>query len=251
MSTFAKRIEEVSLNSWPALQNIIYDGWILRFSRGYTKRANSVNPIYPSTEDLYRKVARCERIYSQKGLLPVFRMTPFASPSNLDQYLGRRKYKIIDRTIVLYLDLRMPDDRLDTALKINPEKLDRWLDIFHRFGGSPVGGQGIHREILQLIPSKRILATLRYSDETVACGLGVLEGEYIGLFDLITSPEMRRMGFGTGLVSGLLDWARENGALHAYLQVEKRNAPGIRLYTRLGFQEIYQYWYRVPEDFVG
>ena len=115
MSTFAKRIEEVSLNSWPALQSIIYDGWILRFSRGYTKRANSVNPIYPSTIDLPQKVARCERIYSEKGLLPVFRMKPFASPSNLDQYLGRRKYKIIDRTIVMYLDLRMIYNRLDTA----------------------------------------------------------------------------------------------------------------------------------------
>ena len=67
----------------------------------------------------------------------------------------------------------------------------------------------------------------------------------------LTSPEMRTMGFGTGLVSGLLDWARENGALHAYLQIEKRNALGIRLDTRLGFQEIYQYWYRVPEDLVG
>ena len=251
MSTFAKRIEEVSLNSWPALQNIIYDGWILRFSRGYTKRSNSVNPIYPSTIDLPRKVARCERIYSQKGLPPVFRMTPFASPSNLDQYLSRRKYKIIDRTIVMYLDLRIPNNHLDTELIINPESLDRWLDIFYRFGGSPVCGQGIHKEILQVIPSKRILAALRYSDETVACGLGVLEGDYFGLFDLITSPEMRRKGFGTGLVSGLLEWARENGALHAYLQVEKRNAPGIRLYTRLGFQEIYQYWYRVPEDLVG
>ena len=127
MSTFAKRIEEVSLNSWPALQNIIYDGWILRFSKGYTKRANSVNPIYPSTEDLSRKITRCERIYSQKGLPTVFRLTPFASPSNLDQNLERRKYKIIDRTIVLHLDLRMTKIRLDTALKINPVKLDRWL----------------------------------------------------------------------------------------------------------------------------
>jgi ribosomal protein S18 acetylase RimI-like enzyme len=35
------------------------------------------------------------------------------------------------------------------------------------------------------------------------------------------------------------------------LQVEKRNAPAIRLYTRFGFQEIYQYWYRVPEDLIG
>jgi hypothetical protein len=27
-----QRIEEVSLNSWPALQQILFDGWVLRFS---------------------------------------------------------------------------------------------------------------------------------------------------------------------------------------------------------------------------
>ena len=56
MSITAKRVEEAALNAWPALQQILYDGWILRFSQGYTKRANSVNPIFQSSIDLETKI---------------------------------------------------------------------------------------------------------------------------------------------------------------------------------------------------
>ncbi len=56
-----QRIEKVSLNSWPALQQILFDGWILRFSEGYTKRANSVNPLFASSMDVEEKVDTCER----------------------------------------------------------------------------------------------------------------------------------------------------------------------------------------------
>ena len=39
-----RRLEEVAMNAWPALQQMLFDGWIVRFAQGYTKRANSVHP---------------------------------------------------------------------------------------------------------------------------------------------------------------------------------------------------------------
>lgn len=48
-------LEELSMNALPALQTILYDGWVIRFADGYSNRANSVNPIYPSIENVHKK----------------------------------------------------------------------------------------------------------------------------------------------------------------------------------------------------
>jgi len=128
---------------------------------------------------------------------------------------------------------------------LRDEKLDDFMELSCRFSGSSIEKHQTHGEILEAMPSRRFLASLEDSGQVVACGMGVLENEYFGLFDLITAPQQRNRGYGTQLVSSLLRWAQENGALHAYLQVVGSNAPARYLYAKLGFQELYQYWYRV------
>jgi len=244
-----RRIEEVSLNSWPALQQMLFDGWLLRFAKGYTKRANSVNPLYGSTMDVEEKVEVCERVYAERGLPIVFRLTPFSSPPNLDAVLDRRDYARIDPTLVEYLDLEGYAAPPAPAAELREEGLDDWMDIFRRITNFPAERQQAHREILEAIPGRRFLATARnrerYKEQAVACGLGVLEGAYFGLFDIFTDLEQRNRGYGTGLVAGMLEWAKRNGARHAYLQVTRENLGARRLYGRLGFGEVYGYWYRV------
>jgi hypothetical protein len=45
-------IEELSLSALPALETVFLDGWVLRFSNDYTRRANSINPLYAGTRPL-------------------------------------------------------------------------------------------------------------------------------------------------------------------------------------------------------
>ncbi|WP_245997120.1 GNAT family N-acetyltransferase [Brevibacillus invocatus] len=86
-----------------------------------------------------------------------------------------------------------------------------------------------------------------HENEVVACGLGVLDSGYIGLYDIVTDSRCRKQGFGEQLVLHLLQWGRDNGAEISYLQVIADNRPALGLYAKLGYQEVYRYWYRIKD----
>lgn len=240
-----RRLEEVALNAWPALQQMLFDGWLLRFARGYTKRANSINPLFESRLEVLDKIATCERLYMARRLVPVFRLTPFSCPLELDQVLEQRGYVTIDHTSVMSCDLRPGVFPTASAATLRHESVHNWIRLWCGLHGTGVEQHHTHQTMLELIPTTPLLVSLVDTGHVVACGLGVLEQDYFGLFDLVTAPQQRNKGYGTALVSGMLQWAYDHGASQAYLQVLRSNAPARHLYTRLGFQDMYPYWYRV------
>jgi len=70
----ARFLEELTLNAWPPLETLLFDGWLLSFSDGYTRRANSIHPLYLSHLPLQAKIAACEAIYAARGLARVFKL---------------------------------------------------------------------------------------------------------------------------------------------------------------------------------
>src|SRR3979409_2277558 len=97
-----RHIEEAGLNSWPAYQQRLFDGWVMRFSQGYTKRANSVTPLYPSFQSVDKKIAICQQINQEQHLPTIFRLPSFSEDTQeLDALLEQRDYRYADRTLVL------------------------------------------------------------------------------------------------------------------------------------------------------
>jgi ribosomal protein S18 acetylase RimI-like enzyme len=90
--------------------------------------------------------------------------------------------------------------------------------------------------------------TLYQDNGPVACGLGVIQNEYIGLYDIVTDMNHRRNGFGMQLLLNILHWGISVGAKYSFLQVVQQNDAAISLYSKLGYKEIYKYWYRVKPD---
>ena len=240
-----RSLEELSLNAWPALRTIHDDGWVLRFADGYTRRANSVNPLYPSTEETREKIEYCERVYFSRGQDVVFKITPAVQPADLDSVLAAEGYAREALTSVQTVPLDALDPPASEAVALD-EKLSRsWLERF--VGLSKIDGRHVPtmtRMLEGIIPA-HCFATLWHDSEAVAMGLAVLERGHVGLFDIVTAEHARDRGFGTSLVRQLVHWGKSNGAHHAYLQVMRDNAPALHLYAKLGFWENYQYWYRV------
>jgi ribosomal protein S18 acetylase RimI-like enzyme len=243
-----RRFEEAGFNAWPALQTNLLDGWVLRFADGYTKRANSVNPTYPSDgRDLADHVSRCEAIYRERDLPPIFRLTSFGCPAGLDELLAARAYHRIDPTEVMSRSLTTPLPEPRAVGTIAELPRDAWLEHYVAFTGATIFRQATHAAMLGQIGARArfCVFTPEVSTSPVACGLLVLDGELAGLFDIATAREQRNHGYGGALVGGMLALAVASGAGTAYLQVMTANEPACRLYRALGFTTAYSYWYRV------
>ncbi|MFB5673491.1 GNAT family N-acetyltransferase [Paenibacillus terreus] len=241
-----KYIEELSLNALPAFHQMSIDGWIARYADGYTKRANSVNPIYCGEGiSVERKLLACENFYTNVGLNPVFKMTPFVHPDNLDELLEHMGYEKADLSSVQTLKLDHIDEAQMEDVKISAEIDDEWMDVFARFTALPAEHMAIKRKMLSLPLLNKAFMILYKNSAPVACVTGIMEREWLGIYDLATHPEHRGQGYARELVLKLLQWGKRQGAGYSYLQVLKDNGPALRLYGKLGYREVYAYWYRV------
>jgi len=260
----ARRIEEASLRAWPALTESDFDGWRLRFANGYTRRSNSVTPLGPSRLHLDDKIAACERIYAERGLPTIFRLTPFA-PGELDLRLASRGYVRTEQVEVrarpldpagspLYRAPRRPRAR---TWRVAALGLDRWLDVFTTLSGAAESTRAAHRQVLAAVTgTRRLLALMADVDPAhgprprekppaaVSCGMSVLQEGLLGLFDLVTDRAHRGRGFGGELLRRALAWGMRSGGEEAYLQVVDTNWNAARLYERAGFELVYRYHYR-------
>ncbi|MFN6562795.1 MAG: GNAT family N-acetyltransferase [Nostoc sp. ChiSLP01] len=239
-------IEDISLKSWPAFETINHHGWVMRFADGYTKRANSVTVLDEIGLHIEEKITYCESQYRARKQNPIFRLLSFTKPEVLDEKLAARGYEIIEPSLVM--GMRLSERSLNILPPINQENLDNLLVAYHNLKASGEKPSAIHRMILAAIQSEVIFASCKQNDEIVACGIGVLESGYLGIFDLVTSPTQRRRGYATAIIQVLLQWGINKGAYFSYIQVVQANIPARNLYEKLGYEPIYEYWYRVGSN---
>ena len=240
-----RTIEEYSLNALPALQTMVYDGWVLRFSNGYTKRANSVNPLYSSIKDPSLKIQQCEQLYTEKNLEVIFKITSPSTPNNLDALLEERGYQIASPAIVQGLTLNRRNQTIDENITYSSMITEEWLESFCQFNHISEQNKPILQYMLENMLPNKYIVSLQSGDKTIGCGIGVLQDDYIGLYDIVIDNAYRKQGYGKKLITNILKLGAKAGAKQSYLQVLQSNTPAIKLYSSLGYQEMYHYWYRV------
>jgi len=138
-----RKLEEMAANGHVALNVMQYDGWLLRFSNGYTFRANSVSILYAPIVDakregersasgdvgsfvacgtesgkLVEKVEFCEKQYKKQGLPCVFKVTE--EDRAFSDFLESRGYEVITPSYIMVLNdlaLATPTELASDALQ--------------------------------------------------------------------------------------------------------------------------------------
>ncbi|MFM2055952.1 MAG: hypothetical protein RLY71_337 [Pseudomonadota bacterium] len=242
------RIEDAVLNASAPPQQRWLDGWLLRHCPAKAKRARCINPLAPGRLPLAERLALAEQFYAAQGLPLLVRITPFV-PAGLDAALAERGLVRQDETLVMahpalaehFSSDPAPDDTLPPGTTLQPVDADTYADVVGSLRGTPLEQRRAHAERLRASP----VPYQGFVLGGIACGQLAREDERVGLYDVFVAPGARGHGLARQLCAALLRRAVSEGARTGYLQVEPDNPAAQRVYTRLGFREVYRYHYRV------
>lgn len=236
-----RRLELLAFKGWPALESRDIGGWRLRLSGGYTKRANSINALGP---DFSTDIEALEASYHNRRQVPAWRLTPLAPPE-VGPLLAERGYQTIERSLLQVCPLH-DRFRADPAVAISAAASAAWIEAFAIHSPVKPEHRGTMQKMLQAIAQPVGFAFVQRDDRPMAMAIGAVEGDHMGLFDVLVMPEARRQGLARRVTESLYAWAWERGARHAYLQVVATNQAAMALYEAQGFRTVYAYEYRVP-----
>jgi N-acetylglutamate synthase len=244
-----RHIETLAADAWPAETDQDLDGWRLRAHHGVTRRANSVLPNRDrGTLPLSEKLRRVEAFYTGQGLTTRYQLCPASQPEGLDAVLASRGYTTEALTSVQVAELAdvlsgtglRPDHDLTHA----PFLSDDWFAVYCDSEKEAYENGRGRRAILERIAAPAAFALLRIEGHAAGVGLGVAQGEWLGIFCMVTHPEFRRRGVGRSVLHALAEWGREQHTERAYLQVMDDNLAALGLYAFAGFRTLHQYYYR-------
>jgi hypothetical protein len=185
VKALAREIDPPAVESWPARESMALDGWLLRFTDGFSSRSNSVSTLDYGGPSLAESIARAEAAYRTRGLAPLFQITPATTPGNLESELKRRGYVAKPPTMLMVGEARTiageSDMRISSAADVDFERLTR--------EGSHSPEDGDERlETLARAPLPKAFVVDHADGQSVACGASVVTGRWAGVFVMRTAP---------------------------------------------------------------
>jgi len=246
-----KRFQEFLMNAWPAEQYYFLNGWILRFTKGVTYRANSVIPINytGSKKSIESDIELAETAYKSFNLPTLFTMHDYFEPKELDETLRNRGYIEQDRTNALLMqvnNLELKQINKDFNYEIYNDRVDDFSSLLAKFTKRDKYQQEIIKEITSriVVPKKRFIIA-KLEGEPIGTLMGVLNPYgYVYIADVYVVPEFRRQKIASSMLKTVIkEWAKINGAKNIWLQVELQNNNAMKLYENLGMKKIYSYYY--------
>lgn len=204
-----------ALDLWPDLETAPLGSWLLRHSPTATaRRANSVLAFGPSgvPDDVDRVIDHYAGPRGRTG-------RPIAAvlSDSAEEELFRSRGWVPESTDSPTVFQIAPVSRVARALRISSSAV---------------------------VDGTQSFATARLDDR--ASGVAAYADDWMGMRSIEVAPAHRRQGLALQVIAALVDWAAEQGATTAYLQVLGDNAPALALYERLGFTTHHTYCYLSP-----
>jgi GNAT superfamily N-acetyltransferase len=163
----------------------------------------------------------------------------------MDGILAARGYRTIERSLLQVCPLHAGFTAAP-EVRVHAEPTPAWIEAFCTHSPVRPEHRDTMRRMLAAIAKPAGFAFVEAAGRPLAMAIGAVEGDHMGLFDVLVMPEARRRGLARKITESLYAWAWGHGARFAYLQVVATNEAAMPLYAAQGFRTAYAYEYRIP-----
>ena len=248
-------LQRVMVGAWPAMETARLGDWVLRASRGFTQRANSVMTAGSPGIPVPAALDTVQRWYAERDLPANLTLAGPVGFDPADDQVGaealRRGYVARVATLTLTAPTRLiadlaPGDAPDGApgvagpqsVEVGAELTDEWFTAYRAY--REVDDEAA-RAILTGSPAQAF-ATVRDDDGTVI-GIGRLglSAAWGGIAAMWVDPAARRRRIATRMLAALARAADRAGAASLHLQTDTDNTTALALYERHGFERHHAY----------
>lgn len=237
-------LEAAALVSWPAHEEIRDGDWLARFSRGYSRRSNSLQSMDPSDDtNVEARLDAARSLYDQHGLPAYFRITPLAGPNVLGA-LDKQGWTEEDRNFVMAMPLRKSMRPVGATTQGFDHTDAEWMRLQTKLAGTEAKRDALAATLDLIKVPARVFLAYDTDLKPVAAALVVNANGIAFFLNVVVSEDMRGLGYGRAIMHAGLNWAAQQGAGFAALQVQADNETALALYRKLGFAEQYTYQYR-------
>jgi GNAT superfamily N-acetyltransferase len=240
--------EEAAINGFPPLRQVVCGDWLLRFSDGVRRTANSVTPLREPAGDLGEVIATAETLYRAQGQPTIFRIPSFLAPE-IDRQLAVRGYIAEGESCIIEGPLEpivaLASFGRTDGVVLSPRPTSDWFAAMATLQGQSAEFHAVYRQIVSSVVLPAAFVELAIDGAPVATAYGTIHRGMLCYESVVTSAQHRRQGHSRRLLAALAAWAKDNGATMATLQVEAPNTPARALYHAIGMTtELHRYHYR-------
>jgi N-acetylglutamate synthase len=210
-----RNIEYAAALAWPGVEQQWLEGWLLRFGRGSTRRANSAVPLdVPTGNDVgalidwYAARAAAPLVAAPDRLLRI----PLGVPTDAEN-------------LVMTGDVTA---QRPSTVAITARPDDEWLSLYRRDVPVDVLTAVIDGEVAFATTAGGAVGRAAITTAPDAT-------RWVGLSAVHVVEAARRRGMARELCKALLAWGADRGATRAYVQVLADNTAATGLYESMGF----------------
>ncbi len=235
---------ERAARSTPAAVEDRSSGWWFRHTDSETWWAGAVlaHGVNQQIED---RVTLAERFYVEHDALTRFQVCP-ACPEDLDAVLAERGYRLEAPIALLVTKGGTPTPCTAAAgvsVRIEESPTAGWVHVLN--ASQHKDAAEAERRMIARVRLPSAFVTAYYAGEPVGIGRAVADGDWTGVFHMVTVPHARGRGIARLVLHSISQWAQSSDAPKLYLQVEHSNTVARRLYAATGFEHLANYHYRV------